>query len=174
MLHTYQGSYVLLAEASQDISGFDGTSPGFTSHWHDLPADRPAGETEPNIRDLTQGTVVVGNEANGCVIIAACVSTATEEKNGSFELWGWPEGGPAEYIADVSCTTGLNFINDSTTALYVDTMVIDTQYHIKNLTVKDSANDRICKLQFDLAGLKYLSCRWYDITGKWESYIRVY
>lgn len=174
MLHTFQGSYVLLAEASQDISGFDGTTVGATLDWHDLPANRPEGES-PNIRDDTQGTIEVGNEANGCVIIAACVSTATENKNGAFELFGWAEGGPAEYIADVSCTTGLIWgPDDSTTALYVDTMVIDTQYHVKNLTVKDSANNRICKLQFDLAGLKYISCRWYDITGKWESYIRVY
>jgi len=174
MLNTFQGSYVLLAEASQDISGFDGTSPGFTSHWHDLPANRPSDDTQPNIRDLTQGTIEVGNEANGCVIYAACVSTATEGKNGAFELWGWPEMGPAEYIADISCTTGLNFINDLTTALYVDTIVIAEQKHIKTLSVNDSAANRICRLSFDLAGLKYISCRWYDITGKWESYIRVF
>jgi hypothetical protein len=173
MLQTFQGSYILLAEATQDISGFDGTSPGLTSHWHDLPADRPAGES-PNIRDATQGTVMLGPEANGCVIIAACVSTATEDKNGNFELWGWPELGPAEYIADISCTTGLNYINDISTALYVDTMTIAEQFHVKNLTAKDSGNNRICKLQFDLAGIKYLSCRWYDITGRWESYIRFY
>jgi len=71
MLKTYQGSYILLAEASQDISGFDGTTAGATLHWHDLPANRPPEDTRPNIRDDTQGTIEVGNEANGCVIYAA-------------------------------------------------------------------------------------------------------
>jgi hypothetical protein len=71
-------------------------------------------------------------------------------------LWGYAANGPAEKICDVSCTPGLARIQDSSHALWVDTIVA-TDVHVSDLDVNDSGNDRIAKLDFDSAGYSWIA-----------------
>ena len=160
-LHTFQGTYEVLADATADVLALDGTKAGTTLDWHDRPAITAAG-----------GCHVIGNETNGCEIIASGYQDATDAANGSFRLYGYVEGGPAEYIADISCTLGMVFINDVTTAMYVDTMTIAEQTHLTTVTVKDTGNNRVAKLRFDVQGYRYICCRWYDVSSCYRAYIR--
>lgn len=160
MLHTYQGSYepMRLADVCADETLLDGETASYTYHWH----DKPSGAKE------------LGTECNGCVI----VMHGTDVDNNDtfvFNLYGYAEGGPAEFIAEVSGTIGVARINDVTTTLYADAMNIVEQGHIRNLAVKDGAESgRIAKLTFDTGGLKYLWLEFSDISDAYRPYIRVY
>ncbi len=84
-----------------------------------------------------------------------------------MNIWGYPLVGPAEFIADLSLTTGQARIDDSATDLYTDTItrVNDlSDGHIKKIKILDSGNDRISKVWFDNTGLKYLYIEVYDMT----------
>jgi hypothetical protein len=164
MLHTYQGSYETLYDFSADVSLFDGSSAGFTYDWSD----------RPNLVDGSQGCKKLGNEANGCEIIVLADAEAVDGANTNFKLWAYAENGPAVYLADVSCTVGTARFEDSTTALWIDTMTIDTQGHLNALNVKDSGNDRVCKLKFDIGGYGYLCCEMYDTSDHYKVLYRVW
>lgn len=168
MLETYQGSYELLADSSVDVTIFDGSSTGYTYLWSDF--SRTAFLVEP-----TLGTKLVGTECNGIEIIAAGLASANND-DGAFRLYGRTENGPAEYLADISMTVGTaRYYNDASTSLYVDTFVIAEQAHLTNIAVKDTANDRISKLQLDFAGYRYITAELYDVSSaEWKIFFRVY
>lgn len=163
MLNTFQGSYEVLADFSSDVSLFDGSSPGYTFDWNDL----------PNLVDGSQGTKALGTECNGIEIIVLNDSVAEDNTNGSFKLFGTPEQGPIEYLADISTTTGTARYGDSTVVLWVDTINVLDPAHFKNFTVK-SPSDGIARLQFDFAGYKYLTAEMYDISSGYKIFYRVY
>jgi len=165
MLRTYQGSYEVLADFSADVSLFDGSSAGFTYDWSD----------RPNLVDGSQGCKQVNTECNGIEIIILSDASAVDNANNNFKLWAYAEKGPAVYLADISCTTGTARYEDSTAALWIDTIVIAEQTHIKNLIAKDNGgNNRIAKLQFDFGGYKYLCAELYDISDHIQVLYRVY
>jgi hypothetical protein len=165
VLHTYQGSYEVLADFSSDVSLFDGSSAGATYDWND----------RPNLIDGSQGCKRLGGETNGVEMIFLNDEVAEDGTNASFKLWGYTENGYAEYLADISLTTGTARFGDSTVVLWADTITIAEQVHIKNFTAKDNAgNNRIAKLQFDAAGYKYLCAELYDISSGWRIYYRGY
>ena len=163
MLGTFQGSYEVLADFSSDVSLFDGSSPGATFDWNDL----------PNLVDGSQGTKQVGTECNGIEIICLNDNVAEDGTNGSFKLFGTPEGGPIEYLVDVSTTTGTARFGDSTIVLWADTINVADSAHFKTFTPK-SPNNGIARLQFDFVGYKYLTAELYDISSGWRIYYRVY
>jgi len=164
MLHTFQGSYepmrsADITEGNEDTQ-LDGATAGYTYHWSDRPA----------LKEVYR----LGEEANGAVIIATSPVESTADALGCFKLYGYPEGGPAEFMCDISCAAGTARINDDAEALYVDTMNIGSQGHIKNLSVDDSGNNRVAKLSFDTTGLRYLYMEWYDISMSVRAHIRVF
>jgi hypothetical protein len=167
MLNTYQGSYELLADASVDVTIFDGSADGYSYRWDDF--SRNAFLTE-----ITLGTKQVGTECNGIEIIALATGTA-ENEDSNFKLYGRTEGGPAEYLYDISMTVGTaRSSGDNTTSLYVDTFTVGETVHFKNATVKNITNG-IARLQFDFAGYKYLTGEMYDVSdGRFQVYFRVY
>jgi len=117
-------------------------------------SDRPASAFELN------------EEYNASVIIFENYDTANNT-NAGVNIWGYPVAGPAEFIADLSLTTGLARIDDSETDLYTDTITRANDLsdgHIKKIKILDSGNDRISKVWFDNTGLKYLYIEVYDLT----------
>lgn len=167
MLSTYQGSYELLADSSVDVSIFDGSADGYSFRWDDFSRDR-------FLQDASLGTVEVGTECNGIEIIGLATGTA-EDEDGAFKLHGRAEGGPAEYLYDISMTVGTaRASGDNTTSLYIDTFTVAETAHFKNATAKNKA-DGIARLQFDFAGYKYLTAEMYDISDcRFKVYFRVY
>lgn len=161
-LHTFQGGYEDLAEATIDQDVFDQTADGRTFDFKDLPDQNLAG-----------GTHVIDPAFNSVEIIATSPRDATDGANGSFKLWGNRANGPSEYIADISCTVGKAY-GDSSLDLFIDTMVIAEQKGIASLSVSDSAADRVAKLTFDNAGYRFITCKWYDISGIYKTLITGY
>lgn len=152
---------MLLADVTEggEPTELDGVTASYTYDWHDKPSD----------------AYRLGEEANGVIIIIANPNDATANANCYFKLYGYAEGGPSEFICDVSCTTGTARINDTADALWVDTMTVVSQGHIKNVSIDDSGNNRVAKLSFDATGLKYLYPEHYDMSaGHARAYIRVF
>jgi len=165
MLNTYQGSYELLADSSADVTIFDNSTTGLRYVWADF-------SREKFLAEATLGTAEVGTECNGIEIIA--VGATAADKLGAMRIWGRTEGGPAEYLYDVSMTVGaMRASADNTVDLYVDTYVVAETAHFKAATVK-SPTDKLGRLQFDFAGYKYLTAELYDISSPFQIYYRVY
>jgi len=167
MLHTYQGGYELLADSSIDVSIFDGSSDGYTFRWDDFSRDA-------FLHEITLGTKEVGTECNGIEIIGLITGTA-EDEDGSMKIYGRAEGGPAEYLYDISMIAGTaRSSGDNTTSLYIDTFAVGETAHFKTATVKSPA-DGIGRLQFDFGGYKYKTAEFYDISdGRFQIFYRVY
>jgi len=116
--------------------------------------------------DRPSSAFCIADEFNASVIIFENYGTANNVSAG-VNIWGYPTAGPAEFIADLSLTTGLARIDDGATDLYTDTItrVNDpSDGHIKKIRIVDSGNDRIAKVWFDNTGLKYLYVEVYDLT----------
>jgi len=145
------------SDVSSDDTVLDGETAGYTLHEHDRP----------------KAAFELGPECNGCEIIFPC-SDASDDNDFNCYLYGWPAAGPGSLMADISCTIGLARIKDVTTALYVDTISIDSQNHIKTLSAFDSGNDRIARIALDTVGLKYLYPNFYDVSDTVNAYIRTF
>lgn len=128
----------------------DSSTAGFTFHESDKPAS--AYELNP--------------EYNAPIIIFE-TKDASDNKNISINLYGYPVNGPAEFIAELSLTVGTARINDSTRSLYVDTIVRTNDVsdgHAKKITIRDSGNNRIAKVWFDGMGLRNVYSEVSDMT----------
>lgn len=149
MAKTIQNGYVPMrpADVSVDDTALDGETAGYTYHEH----DRPSGAFE------------LGEDCNAAEIVFAG-SDASDGNDFNCKLYGYARSGPAEFLGDISCTIGTARINDVTTALYIDTITVAEQGHIKTLSVSDSGNNRVAKLAFDTIGHKYLYVEFYDVS----------
>ncbi len=108
----------------------------------------------------------LGEEENASVLIFENSDTA-DGANAGVNIWGYSVNGPAEFIADLSLTTGTARIDDVATDLYTDTItrVNDlSDGHIKKIKIVDSGNDRIARVWWDNTGLKYIYVEIYDLT----------
>jgi len=153
-------------DVTTDDTALDGETASYTYHWHDKPSE----------------AFELGPEFNACEIIFTggyeCADNTdnadtTDGGNFAFKFYGYVEGGPAEFLCDVSGTMGLARIADSTLALYADTLTIDTQAHLKTISVIDGGgNDRVAKLAFDTCGLKYIYAEGYDVSYAPRPWIR--
>ncbi len=161
MLKTIQMGYVPMRTADITVADtkIDPTAPGYTYHEHDRPTS----------------AYRLGEEANAAVIIFES-PIAINDSDAAIRLWGYPAAGPAEFICDASVTIGNIWVNDITTDLYADTIVIGTQAHLKTVSVADSANGRIAKLAFDCVGYKYLymDCSYIDANTSLRPLIRTF
>ncbi len=165
MINTYQGSYELLADSSTDVTLFDNSTTGLRYVWADFSRDK-------FLVDVTLGTKQVGIECNGVELIA--VGATAANKDGAMRIWGRTEGGPAEYLYDVSMTVGaMRASADNTVDLYVDTFVVAETAHFKAATVK-SPTDKLGRMQFDFAGYRYLTAELYDISSPFQIYYRAF
>jgi len=137
-----------------DITIVDGTlspaTPSFTYH----ESDRP------------KSAFPLNEEYNGSVIIFENYDT-TPDVNSAVNVWGYGKTGPAEFIAELSLTTGLARIDDESGDLYTDTITQvndNSDGHAKKIKITDNGNDRVSKVWFDNMGYKYLYVEVYDLT----------
>jgi len=108
----------------------------------------------------------LNEEYNASVLIFENYDTSADINSGA-NVWGYGLAGPAEFMMDLSLTTGLARIDDIATDLYTDTITQvndSSDGHIKKIKILDSGNDRIAKVWFDNTGLKYLYVEIYDLT----------
>lgn len=164
-LHTQQAGYEPLRVdvTIGDTNYLDGVTSGRSLDFSDRPSYAVA--LTPN--------------HNGVEIIAKGVAEAADGDNFSFRLWGYAANGPAEHIADISCTIGTAKVGGSSTALWVDTIVISSDTHIATCSVSDSANNRIAKLDFDAGGYTWFVADFTtqgaaDLSQKVSLYYRPY
>ena len=112
--------------------------------------------------DITsRGYYEFGTEVNGAEVVFS--GEADNSDSGSCELWGVTTNGIGELIADLSLITGTAWADmtdpDSTARLFVDSITIITENHVKDVTVADSGNNRFAKVGFDTIGYKGIYCR---------------
>jgi len=138
MLHTIQGSYEPLRVPTDTV---DGTLPVGAYDWSSKPST----------------AFPVGPEWNNAEIIFKFLSTGADGDDADFNLWGYTENGPKEWICEVSVTAGKATFAGDATGHYADTLVVATQGHLTTVAVADSGVDRVAKLSLDLAGYKYIS-----------------
>jgi hypothetical protein len=150
----------------------DGSTANLTHHWSDKPASAK----------------YLGEEYNGCEIIFAGGQKSLSESDPSLsdttgttdgtnwdgKLWGYTSSGPAELIAEISVTAGTSRVNDATTALYADTITVANDYHLTDVAVQDSGNNRVAKLNFDTVGYRFIYCEFTDGVSDIVAYIRPY
>lgn len=104
-------------------------------------------------------TVDVPQGANAAIVIMHGTNAAPENKTMTWKLYGWREGGPAEYIAHGTATLGTQRVATGTaTEMYADTIAITAQAWLDTVSVIDSGNNRIAKLAFDMYGLARIAC----------------
>lgn len=155
MLQTIQLGYEPMRAADVtvlDIS-LDGETAGYTFDKSDRPSD----------------CWQMGPETNAVEIIFPVYDTSNNTKF-RFKFWGYTPNGPAEFLCDISGTTGLARIDDSTVNLYADTITIAEQKHLKTISVVDNASDRIAKLIFDACGYKWIYAQCVSVvadSGVW-------
>ncbi len=159
MLHTIQNTYVPMrvSDVTVDDTVLDSSTAGFTF----APDDKP------------EDSLQLGPEVNGIEIIFQGADSS-DAQNFQARFYGYPINGPAEFICDVSGTIGTARGNeDSTTNLYADTLVIDSQQHVKSVAIKDAGgNNRISKLVFDSVGYRDIYCEFPDVTAGINAYAR--
>lgn len=152
MLKTAQYGYVPMRGGDVTVADttLSPTTAGYTFH----ESDRPT-----SIHKL-------GEEDNASFIIFENYDTSADI-NSAVNIWGYAAKGPAEFIAELSLTTGTARIDDIATDLYTDTItrVNDlSDGHIKDIEIRDSGNNRVAKVFFDNCGYKYLYTEVYDLT----------
>ena len=141
MSHTIQNSYVKLRSA--DVTKADVTMDGGV-----------AGSklTEVTERDIFE----LGTDANGAVLVFSGEGVDGDTFDGF--IWGVTNEGWGEAIAEISATLGTAIADmtnkDATERLFVDSITITAKYHVKEVTVADSGNNRYAKLGWDTLGLK--------------------
>lgn len=163
-LHTIQTSYVPLrsAEVTAGESPLDGTTTGSTL-W-DL-TSHDCFELDPAFNGI-------------CMYFAA---EAADGNTSTAHIWGRDKhNGPAEKIAEISLTAGVVYWNgrlpgatsntDGTTYLIMDTIAVDAtnEFHVKDVDVFDSGNNRQAKLTFDTTGLKFILVEFTEVAGAGE------
>lgn len=97
-----------------------------------------------------------GTDVNG----VAMMFTGEGVDGDTFDgfVWGVTNDGWAEAIAEISGTLGTAIADvtnaDNTSRLFTDTIEIKQEFHLKEVTVADSGNNRFAKLGWDTLGLK--------------------
>lgn len=141
MLSTIQNSYVTLRSA--DITAADVTMDGGV---------KGSKLTEVTERDIVE----FGTDVNGVILMFSGEAVDGDTFDGF--VWGVTNEGIAEAICEISGTVGTAIADmtdvDATERLFVDTIEIKQEFHIKEVTVADSGNNRYAKLGWDTLGLK--------------------
>ena len=173
VLLTGQYKYEVLLDTTAINTALDGSTAGYTYDWTDKPATAaPIGPEFNGVEIFFIGGQKSinssGDGANGDT------TGTTDGTNWDGKLWGYAEGGPAEHICDISVTAGTARISDYTTALYADTITISNDTHLTTVTATDSGNNRVCKIDFDAVGYKYIHCDITVLTSDLKGYLRAY
>lgn len=138
----------VLTLSAVDATPLDGTTANRT--W--MPSDRV---TAYSVRlDKRTDAVEVHVYSNGA---------ATANDSALINIYAYGEDGPAMRVYD-ACTFTLGTAVAPGSGLYADT-ISGTDYHVTNVTVADSGNNAIAKLQFDTIGYRNLYFEPETFTG---------
>ena len=181
MLHTIRGNYESLRDTAAFAAGLDGSTAGSTFHFSDKPASAKWLGEEYNGCEIIfvagQKSMVVSGHPQSIEDASSGLGDTTgaiDGDNFDGKLWGYTVNGPAEHICDFSAIIGTAHVDDFSTALYADTIVVTNDTHLTTVAVTDSGNNRVAKINFDTVGLSYIYC---DITvgdADVVAYIRPY
>lgn len=139
MSHTIQASYSKMRtdDVTADDVAFDGSTSG------------------ARYTDITTRDVFIYDPAtNGVSIFFS--AEATEGATFGAEIWNITNDGLAEKCADITGAAGSAWADmtnaDSTARLFMDTITISEEFHLKEVTVADSGNNRYAKIGMDTLG----------------------
>lgn len=160
MLHTFQSSYEIMRKS--DPASDEATITDF----------KPSARTSA---DVSLGWFEIDPVWNGVEMIPYQADN-TANTNGTWQLWAMSvHNGPAELLAEISGTVGTAKISDDFTALAYDTLTVDSDVHISDISVSDAAGaNRVAKIRTDLVGYKYLKNVYTDISSAQNCLIRGY
>lgn len=134
-LKTMMGSYkTILADAGQEAAPTDFTATA-----------SPAGSYD------VYGMDGSGDETGANALEVLVYATATAANTSTIELWGSTKNGPPELITSIDYVFGT--AEKATGILWAGTAAA-TSYHLADVKVKDSGNNRAVKVSFDLTGLR--------------------
>lgn len=144
-LHTRQGIYEKMrtADVTADDTGLDGETVG--QYYTDITS-----------RDIYE----FGPETNGAEIMFT--GEAVDGDKFGCQIWGITYDGLGEFICEITGAAGTGVADitnaDNTDRLFVDTITIDSEGHVKDVTVADSGNNRYAKIGFDTLGYRGAYC----------------
>jgi len=155
MMYTMQNIFEKMRknDVTADDTAFDGSTSG--SRYTDI-TQRDVYFFDP----ATNGVEIVfsGEGADGNVFGAELYLVTTD---------GW-----ADKVADITGAAGTAWADmtnaDSTARLFVDTITITDEYHLKEVTVADSGNNRFAKVGLDTLGARGAYVCFHTIGGVGE------
>lgn len=152
MNYTMQNRFVKMrtADVTADDTAIDGSTSGY------------------RLTDITKRDIIeFGPETNGIEIIFS----AEGVNNDTFGagLWVVSQEGWGEKAADLTCALGLAWADmtnvDNTSRLFADTATIDAEFHLKDVTVADTGNDRMVRIGLDTLGARGAYVEFHSIGG---------
>ena len=155
MLHTMQNIFEKMRreDVTADDTAFDGETAG-------------ARYTDITTRDV----YLFGPETNGIEIVFS--GEAAEGDTFGAEIYLITADGWADKIADITGEAGTAWSDmtnaDCTTRLFMDTITISDEFHLKEVTVADSGNNRYAKLGLDTLGAKGTYVGFHSVGGVGE------
>jgi hypothetical protein len=155
MIHTIQACYEKMrtADVTADDTGLDGET---TGQW---------------LTEITQRDVYMYDTAvNGVEIIFS--GEAVDGDTFGAEIWNISVDGIADKVADITGIAGTAVADitnkDNTSRLFMDSITISEEFHLKEVTVADHANNRFAKVGLDTLGSKGGYVSFHSIGGVGE------
>lgn len=152
MQYTFQSGFCKMrtADVTADDTAFDGSTAG------------------ARYTDITRRDVIMFDPAtNGIEIFFS--GEATEGATFGAEIWNITVNGLGEKIADLTGAAGSAWADmtnkDSTERLFMDTVTISDEYHLKEVTVADSGNNRFARVGLDTLGSRGGYINFHSIGG---------
>lgn len=141
MIQTFQSGFTKMRtqDVTADDTAFDGSTKG-------------ARYTDITSRDV----IWYDPNTNGIEIMF----TGEAANNDTFgaQIWNITTNGLAEIVADITGAAGTAWFDftskDSTERLFMDSITITDEYHLKDVTVADSGNNRFARIGLDTLGAK--------------------
>lgn len=155
MMHTIQACYekMRVEDVTGDDTGFDGVTKG------------------QRYTDITTRDVFIYDTAvNGVEIIFSAEAVATDTFGA--EIWNISVDGIADKVADITGAAGTAVADmtniDDTSRLFMHSITITEEFHLKEVTVADSGNNRFAKVGLDTLGSKGGAITFHSVGGAGE------
>ncbi len=152
MMYTMQNRFIKMrtADVTADDTAIDGSTSGY------------------RLTDITKRDVIEYDPAcNGIEI----VFSAEGADNNTFgaRIWNFTNDGIAQKAADITGALGTAWADltnaDNTSRLWADSITIDAEFHIKEVTVADTANNRIARVGMDTVGYRGGYVEFHNVGG---------
>ncbi|KPL25606.1 MAG: hypothetical protein AMJ75_00410 [Phycisphaerae bacterium SM1_79] len=137
-----------IVDVTADDTAVDGTTSGYKY-------------TEITKRDIYEFSPGV----EGCVLVFS--GEADDTDYGECRIWGVSNDGVGSFICDLTLKTGTAFADmtnaDSSARLWVDTITVDSQAWLGDVSVVDTGGNRMASVHFKTFGLRGIFCQFSDI-----------